>query len=70
MGTVTRQQQVGEAIGGRPALAGVPPEVTNRLADSCIRPHVLKASGTSNRPKDDSGPPLPSTHLSLAPSFP
>ena len=41
------EQQVGEAIGGTPALAGVPPEVIDRLADSCIRAHVLKASGTS-----------------------
>ena len=41
------EQQVDEAIGGTPAKAGVPPEVTDRLADSCIRSHVLKASGTS-----------------------
>ena len=41
------EQQVDEAIGGTPARAGVPPEVTDRLADSCIRSHVLKASGTS-----------------------
>ena len=41
------EPQVGEAIGGRPALAGVQSEVIDRLADSCIRSHVLKASGTS-----------------------
>ena len=41
------KQQVGKAIGDRPALAGIPPEVIDRLADSCIRSHVLKASGTS-----------------------
>ena len=41
------EQQVGEAIGGTPALAGVLPEVIDTLADSCIRAHVLKASGTS-----------------------
>ena len=41
------EQQVGEAIGSTPALAGVLPEVIDTLADSCIRAHVLKASGTS-----------------------
>ena len=41
------ETQVGSAIGGRPAQAGVQPEVIDRLADSCIRSHVLKASGTS-----------------------
>ena len=41
------EQQVGEAIGGRPALAGVPNVLIDTLADSCIRSHVLKASGTS-----------------------
>ena len=29
------EQQVGEAIGGRPALAGVPPVLIDTLADSC-----------------------------------
>ena len=41
------EQQVGEAICSRPAGAGIPPEVVDRLADSCIRFQVLKASGTS-----------------------
>ena len=41
------KRRVGSAIGGRPAQAGVQPEVIDRLADSCIRSHVLKASGTS-----------------------
>ena len=41
------EQQVGEAIGGRPALAGVPNVLIDTLADSCIRSHVLKASGIS-----------------------
>ena len=41
------EQQVGKAIGGRPSLADIPREVIDRLADSCIRSHVIKASGTS-----------------------
>ena len=41
------QDQVIAAIRTRPAQAGVPPEVIDRLADACIRGHVLKASGIS-----------------------
>ena len=38
---------VRQAIESRPALAGVSPEVIDKLADACIRGHVLKASGIS-----------------------
>ena len=40
-------QQVIKAIEGRPSQAGISPELIDKLADSCIRSHVLKASGTS-----------------------
>ena len=41
------EEQVRTAVQFRPATAGIPPEVIDSLADSCIRSHVLKASSTS-----------------------
>lgn len=41
------EEQVRLAIASRPAVAGIPDEVIGRIADSCIRGHVLKASGIS-----------------------
>lgn len=41
------EQQVSEAIGSRPAQAGIPLNLIDTLAGSCIRSHVLKASGAS-----------------------
>ena len=41
------EQQIEEAIDSRPAQAGIQPAVIDLLADSCIRSHVLRASGTS-----------------------
>ena len=40
-------QQVVQAILDRPAEAGLSPELIDKLADDCIRRHVLLASGTS-----------------------
>ena len=41
------EEQVHAAIQFRPAVAGIAPEVIDKLADACIRSHVVKASGTS-----------------------
>ena len=41
------EQQVQNAIDTRPAQAGLSLDLMDKLADSCIRGHVLKASGTS-----------------------
>ena len=41
------EQQVKEALQSTPALAGIPPDVIDKLADSIIKSHVLKASGIS-----------------------
>ena len=41
------EQQVSKAIQCRPASAGISPDLIDKLADSCIRSHVLKASGIS-----------------------
>ena len=41
------EEQIEEAIDSRPAQAGIQPAVIDLLADSCIRSHVLRASGTS-----------------------
>ena len=40
-------QQVAQAILRRPASAGISPDLIDKLADDCIRRHVLLASGTS-----------------------
>ena len=40
-------QQVLQAILSSPASAGISPDLIDKLADSCIRSHVLKASGAS-----------------------
>ena len=40
-------QQVTQAILLRPASAGISPDLIDKLADDCIRRHVLLASGTS-----------------------
>ena len=40
-------QQVVQAILRRPASAGISPDLIDKLADDCIRRHVLLASGTS-----------------------
>ena len=40
-------QQVSRAIQRRPASAGISPDLIDKLADSCIRSHVLKASSIS-----------------------
>ena len=40
-------QMVLSAIESRPAAAVIPEEVIDRIADSCIKAHVLKASGIS-----------------------
>jgi uncharacterized membrane protein len=41
------QEQTLRSIETRPAIAGVPSDVIDRLADSCIKGHVLKASSIS-----------------------
>ena len=41
------EQQVQNAIDTRPAQAGVSHDLVDKLADSCIRGHVIKASGIS-----------------------
>ncbi len=41
------EQQVSWAIQCRPALAGISPDLIDKLADSCIKSHVLKASSIS-----------------------
>ena len=41
------EEQVSKAIQCRPALAGITSERIDELADSCIRWHVLQASGIS-----------------------
>ena len=40
-------QQVEQAILSRPASAGISPYLIDKLADDCIRRHLLLASGTS-----------------------
>ena len=40
-------EQISEAIRSRPALAGISPYLVDKLADSCIKSHVLKASAIS-----------------------
>ena len=39
------ERQVHKAIEGRPANAGIAPELIDKLADSCIKAHVIKAAG-------------------------
>ena len=41
------EDQALRAIQGRPATAGVSPNLIDQLADACIKSHVLKASGIS-----------------------
>ena len=41
------ERQVSKAIQGRPATAGIPYDLIDRLADSCIKSHVLKTSAIS-----------------------
>ena len=41
------ERQVCRAIEGRPANAGIAPDVIDKLADSCIKWHVIKAAGIS-----------------------
>ena len=41
------KEQVQQAIETRPAAAGVPADVIDQIADSCIKGHVLKASSIS-----------------------
>lgn len=41
------EEQVREAIASRPANAGVPPETIERLANGCIKLHLIKASAIS-----------------------
>ena len=41
------EQQVSKAIQNRPASAGISRDLIDRLADSCIKSHVLKASSIS-----------------------
>ena len=41
------EQQVCRAIEDRPANAGIAPDLIDKLADSCIKSHVLKAAGIS-----------------------
>ena len=41
------KEQVLQAIDSRPAVARVPIDVIDRIADSCIKGHVLKASSIS-----------------------
>ena len=41
------EQQVIDAIEGRPAQAAILPQIIDTLADACIRSHVFKASGAS-----------------------
>ena len=45
--TYCNDEQVREAIEFRPAVAGIVPEVIDKLSDACIRSHVVKASGAS-----------------------
>ena len=39
------ERQVHKAIEDRPANAGIAPEVIDKLADACIKSHVIKAAG-------------------------
>ena len=41
------EEQVRKAIESRPAQAGIRSKLIDTLADSCIKSHVLRASGTS-----------------------
>ncbi len=41
------EDQVRRAVETRPAMAGVPVEVVDQIANSCINNHVLRASGIS-----------------------
>lgn len=41
------ERQVCSAIEDRPANAGIAPELIDKLADSCIKSHVVKAAGIS-----------------------
>lgn len=41
------ERQVSAAIETRPIEAGIPPELIDKLADACIKSHVIKASSIS-----------------------
>ena len=41
------ERQVCSAIEDRPANAGIAPELIDKLADSCIKSHVIRAAGIS-----------------------
>ena len=41
------EEEVNRAVESRPAQAGIRRELIDTLADSCIKAHVLRASGTS-----------------------
>lgn len=41
------EEKVSNAIQFRPAAAGISPELINKLADACIKSHILQASSAS-----------------------
>ena len=41
------EEQVSQAVESRPAQAGIRSDIIDTLADSCIKSHMLRASGTS-----------------------